>query len=149
MRPFERNRYEALIRLLEQRGYVVHNAHKREGWGREFLQPRECTRLDYEQIRDCDLFVAFPGDPASPGTHVEIGWAAALGTPMVLLLEEGHTYAFLVRGLDAVADVTYVSVPADRIAFAPLVSALTEFENRADQRAGARERDTPRSGTER
>jgi hypothetical protein len=76
--------------------------------GADFLSPEECTRLDFSEIRDCDVFVAYPGDPASPGTHIEIGWAAAFGKPIVLLLEEGATYAFLVRGLNAVADVRYV-----------------------------------------
>ncbi|WP_019854014.1 hypothetical protein [Actinopolyspora mortivallis] len=74
---------------------------------------------------------------------------AALGTSMVPLFEEGHTHAFLVRGLDAVAEVTHVSVPADRAALGPFVSALTEFGNRPHQRAGARGRNTPRSESDR
>lgn len=132
LRAFERSRYEALIGHLESRGYTVHNAHKREGWGAEFLQPEDCTRIDYEQIRDCSLFVAFPGDPASPGTHIEIGWAAALGKPIMLLLEDGYTYAFLVRGLHAIADVTYVVMPTDEIGLEAFAATLAAVEDRLE-----------------
>jgi len=130
MRPFDRQRYEALISHLETCGYTVHNAHQRESWGADFFSPEECTRLDYEQIRDCDLFVAFPGSPASPGTHIEIGWATVFGKPLILLLEESHTYAYLIRGLHAVSDVSYVSMPAAEIGLAQFAAALEELEAR-------------------
>lgn len=51
-----------------------------------------------------------PWPPRFPGTHIEIGWASALGKPIVLLLEDGADYAFLVRGLHTVADVTYLTI---------------------------------------
>lgn len=110
MRSADRARFESLIDRLERDGYQVHNAHRREAWGSAFLSPEECTRLDFEEISGCDVFIAFPGVPASPGTHIEIGWASALGKPIVLLLEEGHDYAFLVRGLHTVANVRYVTL---------------------------------------
>jgi nucleoside 2-deoxyribosyltransferase len=97
-----------LIAFFEDRGYAIHNAHKREAWGERFMAPEECTRVDFEEISSCDHFVALPGHPASPGTHVEIGWASALGKPLTLLLEQDKEYAFLVRGLHAVADVRVV-----------------------------------------
>ncbi|MEO3974882.1 nucleoside 2-deoxyribosyltransferase [Streptomyces sp. CAU 1734] len=112
MRERERSRFEALIAGLEAKGYEVHNAHRRESWGAAFLTPEECTRLDFDEISGSDVLVAFPGAPASPGTHVEIGWASALGKPVVLLLEEGEEYAFLVRGLHTVADVTSLTIGA-------------------------------------
>lgn len=65
---------EKLITLLEEKGYSVHNAHKREQWGSQFMTPNECTKIDYEEIKKCDIFIAFPGIPASPGTHIEIIW---------------------------------------------------------------------------
>jgi hypothetical protein len=130
LRPFDRGRFEALIDYLEARGYTVHNAHRRESWGAAFLSPEECTRLDYEQIHDCDLFVAFPGSPASPGTHIEIGWATAFGKPMILLLEDGHTYAYLVQGLHSVGDVRYVHMPRDETGLGLFAAAVEEFDAR-------------------
>lgn len=111
MSDVEITRLERLIAYLEGLGYDVHNAHRREAWGQSFLPPDECTRQDFDEIAASDLFVAFPGSPPSPGTHVEIGWASALGKRMVLLLEEGATYAFLVEGLPSVADVTLLRIP--------------------------------------
>ena len=111
--PLHKARMLRLIDFFEQRGVAVHNAHRREAWGKEFLAPEECTRIDFDEIRDADLFVALPGFPASPGTHVEIGWASAMGKPAVLLLEQGREYAFLVRGLPAVAPAILVRFAHD------------------------------------
>lgn len=107
-----RTRFETLISRLEDEGYHVYNAHRRESWGANFLTPDECTRLDYDEISASTVFVAFPGHPSSPGTHIEIGWASALGKPIVLLLEEDADYAFLIQGLHTVANVTYLPVGA-------------------------------------
>lgn len=105
-----RARFETLIERLEAENYHVYNAHRRESWGAKFLTPDECTRLDYDEISASTVFVAFPGHPASPGTHIEIGWASAMGKPIVLLLEEGADYAFLVRGLHTVGNVTCLTI---------------------------------------
>ncbi|MFI1964567.1 hypothetical protein ACH429_10660 [Streptomyces pathocidini] len=103
-----RTPFAVLIRHFEEQGLEVHNAHRRELWGAELMGPDECTELDQKEIEKADVFVGFPGVPASPGTHIEIGWASAFGKPIVLLLEEGEDYAFLVRGLRSVATVEYV-----------------------------------------
>ena len=73
----KKNEIVNLIEFLEKKGYSVHNAHKREAWGQEFMSPEQCTKIDYDEIEKCDIFIAFPGIPASPGTHIEIGWASA------------------------------------------------------------------------
>ncbi|MFJ6674831.1 nucleoside 2-deoxyribosyltransferase [Actinosynnema sp. NPDC091369] len=130
LRAAERTRLESVIARLERDGHEVHNAHRREGWGAAFLTPEECTRLDFEEISASDVFVAFPGAPASPGTHVEIGWASALGKPVVLLLEDGAEYAFLVRGLHTVADVVFVPVGPDSDVAELVAGALRDIEAR-------------------
>ena len=110
--PLKR-RLLSLTQFFEEMGFFVFNAHKREGWGREMMTPEVCTRTDFEQIGESEWLVAIPGSPASPGTHIEIGWASAMGKRIVLLLEKGGEYAFLVRGLHTVADVTYVHFDGD------------------------------------
>ncbi|MBN3523824.1 nucleoside 2-deoxyribosyltransferase [Paenibacillus apiarius] len=114
MQESEQQRLIQLISFFEARNYAVHNAHKREGWGKDFMTPEQCTAIDFEEIRACDLFVAFPGSPASPGTHIEIGWASAFGKPIILLLEASKDYAFLIRGLGKVADVTFISYQEEK-----------------------------------
>lgn len=126
MRTEERARYEALIAGLESAGCHVDNAHRREGWGAAFLSPEECTRRDFDEIASSDVVVAFPGSPPSPGTHVEIGWASALGKPLVLLLEQDTEYAFLIQGLGTVAAVTYVELTAGEDPTERVVSAVLD-----------------------
>lgn len=113
MHPFHQRRFEALIEFFEKRNFDVHNAHRREKWGACFMAPEECTRIDYDEIAAADLIVAMPGSPASPGTHVELGWASALGKPIVLLLEPDAQYAFLVRGLHTVTRVAHVTLDGE------------------------------------
>ncbi|MGG3989302.1 nucleoside 2-deoxyribosyltransferase [Bacillus smithii] len=108
MTNHEKQKLLNLISFFEAKGFSVHNAHKREGWGKNFMSPEECTVVDFKEISTCDLFVAFPGSPASPGTHIEIGWASALNKPIILLLEEGKDYAFLIKGLNTVSNVTFI-----------------------------------------
>jgi len=101
-------RFSRLIDFFESHQFDVHCAHKRESWGREFMTPQQCTKIDFDEISSCDYFIAFPGVPASPGTHIEIGWASALGKPIILLLEKGEDYAFLIQGLGEVGNVKHV-----------------------------------------
>ena len=134
MRPEERVRYEALIAGLEGAGCHVDNAHRRESWGAAFLSPEECTRRDFDEIAASDVVVAFPGSPPSPGTHVEIGWASALGKPLVLLLEKDTEYAFLIQGLGTVAAVAYVELAAGEEPTERVVSAVLDAKVRSTTR---------------
>ncbi|AOJ71569.1 MULTISPECIES: nucleoside 2-deoxyribosyltransferase [Burkholderia] len=118
------NLFRHVIDHFEARGWDVHCAHRREHWGREFMTPAVCTRTDYEQISLCDYFVAFPGAPASPGTHIELGWASALGKPIVLLLEADKEYAYLVRGLDEITHIERVEYSGGRIDPAAIEAAI-------------------------
>ncbi|KAA8362369.1 nucleoside 2-deoxyribosyltransferase [Leuconostoc carnosum] len=99
---------QTIIQLLENKHFIVDNAHKRENWGAEMMTPSQCTTADYFAIKQCQYFIAFPGNPASPGTHIELGWASAFNKKMILLLKVGVDYAYLVKGLGAIADVEYL-----------------------------------------
>lgn len=129
MQDSDRKRIEDLISFFEGKGYLVHNAHKREAWGKNFMEPEECTYIDYHEIEKCDLFVAFPGIPASPGTHIEIGWASAFHKKIVLILfENQENYAYLVRGLSSVSDVKYIIYNSDHEYLSELAKYLEELE---------------------
>nr|WP_300144405.1 nucleoside 2-deoxyribosyltransferase [Propionicimonas sp.] len=103
-----RTTIEELIDFFNSISWNVLNAHTREQWGAAFLQPNEYTRLDYDQITSADLVVALPGDPPSPGTHIEIGWASATGIPLIILLEEHEEYSGMIHGLPTVGRVAIV-----------------------------------------
>ncbi|GAB3690826.1 hypothetical protein GCM10027589_57440 [Actinocorallia lasiicapitis] len=132
--PEMKDRLQRLIAHYEDAGWFVLNAHREEGWGQAMVPAAECTSRDLAWMRACDLFVAFPGHPASPGTHVEIGWASALARPTILLLEARAEYAALVTGLDSVAPVAYLTYDAGPAFFADLAVATAELTDglRAD-----------------
>ena len=85
----KKNEIVNLIEFLEKKGYSVHNAHKREAWGQEFMSPEQCTKIDYDEIEKCDIFIAFPGIPASPGTHEGLLVDMSGGTGKICLYLDG------------------------------------------------------------
>ena len=97
-----------MISFFGGRGYDVFNAHKREKYGRALLPPETCTKEDYNEMKSCDMVIAYPGNPPSGGTHIELGWASMLGKRIILLLKEGGDYSPLVQGLYSISNVEYV-----------------------------------------
>lgn len=120
----QRERFERLIDHFESSGCLVFNAHKREKWGEAFLEPDEFTRLDYDEIAASDVLVAVPGPPDSLGTHIELGWASALGKPIVLLLERDEDYARMIYGLRRIAPTAIVQTVDGRFEMSALDEAL-------------------------
>lgn len=120
--------FSSIIDYFEGQGWSVHCAHKREKWGREFMEPAVCTVIDYEEISKADVLVAFPGSPASPGTHIELGWASAMKKPIVMLLEEGKEYAFLVRGLPEITNIEHVTFSGKALDPKVIEDAIDRFE---------------------
>lgn len=103
MLPEPRRFVTELVGTVERAGYEVFSAHRREEWGLRLMGPQECVPLDFEGVRAADLFVVLPGEAASGGVHIEIGWASAFGIPAVLLLREGCSYSPLVIGLETIS----------------------------------------------
>ncbi|MFH1917083.1 MAG: nucleoside 2-deoxyribosyltransferase [Nanoarchaeota archaeon] len=99
---------EDLIKVVQDCGYQVRNAHYREEWGAKWMDPEICTPLDYEDIKASLVLIAIPGNPASGGVHIELGWASALNKRIILLLENNKHYSNLVEGLGTVTNVSYI-----------------------------------------
>lgn len=129
MSPQDIGRFTRIIDWFERRGLEVHCAHRREAWGREFMTPAQCTRIDFEEISKCDYFVAFPGSPASPGTHIELGWASALGKRIILLQEAGKDYAYLVRGLGEIAPTRVVEFSGEHVDPTLIEAQISRFDS--------------------
>lgn len=99
---------EKMICFLEEKGHYARNAHSREKFGKDLMPAHVCTKLDLEEIQQCDLFIAMPGNPPSGGVHIELGWASAIGKKIILLLRKNGEYSPLIKGLDTVGDVTTI-----------------------------------------
>lgn len=77
---------ERIIADLRKNGYEVFCAIEREKWGEELLPGMVCTKLDYEEMKKADIFISIPND--SYGVYLELGWASALQTPILLMVNE-------------------------------------------------------------
>lgn len=95
------DRFERFIRkiyqMLREESDETFLALERERWGDELMQGNVCTPLDFQEMRRCDMVIAYPG--TSCGVAVELGWASALGKPIVLLLETASDYTPMIREL--------------------------------------------------
>ena len=130
----ERALVEGLLEHFESAGARVFNAHRREKWGSETLPPEVFTRLDYDEIKASDLLVAMPGLPGSLGTHVELGWASAMGVPTVFLLEPGGDYHGMVSGMSGIVPTAIVKIVDKRIDFDELDRAAHDVMRRHRER---------------
>ena len=98
---------ESIERTLVSFGHSVFLAHRREEFGAALMAADRCTPLDMLELQRADCVVALVG--RSFGVHVEIGWAAAIGIPLVLLLRfDGEATTPLLSGLSAAANCTIV-----------------------------------------
>ena len=113
-----RGAIERVIASLADAGHEVLSAHVYENFGEMDVSgmfQQVCLR-DHLWMRQCDVFVAvLPLDQDgnvihSAGTSVELGWASALGKPIVLVCDTEPKYSHLVIGLDAVARVIKVDI---------------------------------------
>jgi nucleoside 2-deoxyribosyltransferase len=102
--PFTRRlqpAYEQFVRsiyaLLQDASRDIFLALEREKWGQNLMAPDTCTPLDFAEMERCDVVVAYPGK--SCGVAVELGWASALGKPIILLIDENTSTSPLVRGI--------------------------------------------------
>lgn len=94
---------------LKESGYNVFSAQHREAFGHELMDPDTATHLDFDEMKNTDLVVAFPGQfPISGGVHVELGWASALGKTIIIFLHEDQMYTPMVDGLHTITKVKYI-----------------------------------------
>jgi aminoglycoside phosphotransferase (APT) family kinase protein len=130
MPPRDQALVEGLLAHFESAGARVFNAHRREKWGTETLPPDVFTKLDYDEIRASDLLVVMPGSPPSPGTHIELGWASAMGVPMVLLLDPTGEYSGMVTGMGGIVPTATVKLIDKSVDFDELDRAVVDVIGR-------------------
>jgi len=126
-----RRDFEMLVKRvldsLRAMGHTVFLALEREEWGEALMPPEICSALDYREMRQCDVVVAIPGNPASGGVHVELGWASNMRKPIILLLGEDGQYSPLVHGLPMITNTIklfYKHSPEEALIYLP--GALSE-----------------------
>ncbi|MEU7476673.1 hypothetical protein AB0A63_11880 [Lentzea sp. NPDC042327] len=113
------DRLHAAIDQVERAGGAVLSAHVAERFGvtTADFTPDQVSERDFGWMRACDVFV--PVLPVladgtllrTDGTHIELGWASALGRPIVGITEQpfADSASHLLKGLARVADAVFLS----------------------------------------
>jgi nucleoside 2-deoxyribosyltransferase len=101
--PKWRGRLENLRTALIAEGADVFSAHHNEQWGQSWLEPEQCTPLDFAAVQASDVVCAVLGNPLSGGVAIELGWASAMGKQIVVALPTEVAITPLVAGLDTIA----------------------------------------------
>lgn len=109
---------ESVLEVLKKANYRIISSHIYEDFGKMDVSGKyqEVCFRDYQWMRECDLFLAIlPLDSegkviSTSGTSVELGWASALGKPIILVRDPAPKYSHLVAGLDVVTQVTEVYI---------------------------------------
>ncbi|ADI05937.1 hypothetical protein SBI_02816 [Streptomyces bingchenggensis BCW-1] len=103
------------IDVVRENGGNVFSAHVVEKFGAETaaFTPEQVSVRDFRWMKKCDVFV--PVLPLLPdrtlrrtdGTHVELGWATALGRPIVIVTKQPFvdSASHLLKGLHRVGSV--------------------------------------------
>ncbi|MEU0224643.1 nucleoside 2-deoxyribosyltransferase [Streptomyces sp. NPDC006284] len=120
---------------------TVFSAHVAEKFGDDtaLFTPDQVSVRDYDWMRRCDVFVpVLPVDAAgelmrTDGTHVELGWASALGRPIVVVTPTpmAPNASHLLRGLPSVGDVTVFDLAEARAHPAELLRLLDKLGREA------------------
>lgn len=94
---------------LVQNGHTVFLSHQREEFGANLWEGTVCTPFDMLEMRRADCVIALPDK--SYGVHIELGWATAMGKPVLLILDESQQFTSpLLQGLYCVGHTRIISV---------------------------------------
>lgn len=109
----------AALAVAEDHGARTFSAHRAEEFGAKTgdFTPAQVSIRDFRWMTKCDVFV--PVLPVvddqlvrTDGTHIELGWASALGRPIVIVTDQPFTASasHLLKGLDEVGRVQVLNV---------------------------------------
>ncbi|CAM4016808.1 nucleoside 2-deoxyribosyltransferase [Corynebacterium belfantii] len=120
-----RGRLEQLHRRIEAAGHSIFACQRNEEWGHAPLPPEDYVPIDYHELSSSDVIIAVLGADPSLGVCIELGWASALGIPIIVVAKHAHS-STMISGLHRVSEVHYIaadleeSTPTDQELFEQL-----------------------------
>ena len=84
--PDLRAKIELVHRVLSERGLHVLSSHTSEEFGEKVPNPERFVQRDLDDIGQSRLFILLLDPTISAGAFTELGWAACLGKPVVILI---------------------------------------------------------------
>ena len=83
-------------------------ALEREEYGKNKMYGADCTKADFNEIKDTDILIAIPED--SMGVSVEIGWASALGIKTIVFIDKKYKQSELVKSINSIVNGIRVDI---------------------------------------
>jgi nucleoside 2-deoxyribosyltransferase len=97
---------------LTEAGHSLFLSQRREEFGAKLWSAHQCTPFDFLEMQCSDCVIAIPDK--SYGVHVEIGWATAMGKPVLLVVDESAEFTSpLLQGLECVGQTRTVNAGAN------------------------------------
>jgi nucleoside 2-deoxyribosyltransferase len=93
---------------LTELGAAVFSSHMNEEWGAAGLPPEDCMRDDLRALHASDSLCALIGDQPSAGVSFELGYAAAVRRPTVLVTSSFHAQSSMIRGMGTLLELEVV-----------------------------------------
>ncbi|MCL2451947.1 nucleoside 2-deoxyribosyltransferase [Candidatus Saccharibacteria bacterium] len=82
--PEYREYLERQFSVIESAGGEVFSAVRHDGYRINDTSPAEAFRVDLDEIKKCDVFIAFLNSKISAGVQTEIGIALTMGKKILL-----------------------------------------------------------------
>jgi nucleoside 2-deoxyribosyltransferase len=93
---------------LSELGASVFSSHVNEQWGAAGLAPDDCMRDDLRALHAADSLCALVGDEPSAGVAFELGYAASIRLPTVLVTTSFAALSSMIRGMGSLLELEMV-----------------------------------------
>ncbi|WP_226366960.1 nucleoside 2-deoxyribosyltransferase [Pseudonocardia sp. ICBG162] len=93
---------------LTELGASVFSSHVNEDWGAAGLPPEDCMRDDLRALHAADSLCALLGDQPSAGVAFELGYAASVRRPTVLVTSSFRSQSSMIRGMGSLLELKVV-----------------------------------------
>jgi nucleoside 2-deoxyribosyltransferase len=111
--PEYRDFLERQLTVIEQLGNTVFIAIRADGYRINSDDQAAAYRLDLEEIKKCDVLIAFLGEKVSAGVQTEIGIALALGKRVLLARPAGVEPEYFNLALIRASVAREIALPLD------------------------------------
>ncbi|MFI6081757.1 nucleoside 2-deoxyribosyltransferase [Streptomyces sp. NPDC051217] len=93
---------------LSELGASVFSSHVNEAWGAAGLPPEDCMRDDLRALHAADSLCALVGDEPSAGVAFELGYAASVRRPTVLVTSSFTSLSSMIRGMGTLLELEVI-----------------------------------------
>jgi nucleoside 2-deoxyribosyltransferase len=98
---------ESIENIIKSCGLSTFLPHRDiHNWGYSFIEPNKIYQNSLEELKKCDIVVAYP--EKSKGVNVDIGIAASLKKKLIIILKEKEKLSLTYPGLNLLSDIKII-----------------------------------------